>query len=198
MSRDSKYIPPLTDGEIIQIAAARRAGDILLRQTTGKIYAESAADLTHALRHAGIIPQRICSADEGATVIAVLRIVPPNVRAGRRIIKREPVQIVVLTTFAGRVHLVDGGGALEINAPVSLLAACYDTFERVGAFNAESGEIIKRRLLWAIGHAENTWAVHKASENALQVAMEDEATARAAALIRAFSPTAYAAIAEAA
>lgn len=154
MGRDSTYMPPPTNAEIIQIAAARRAGDAILKQATGRNFVQSSGDLIRALRASGVeavgiafIPSRI--------TLARLRIVPPWQRFGRIMSKPEFPDDVRLAVYAGRVFLVDTLNTLEVSFPPELLAMCYDKFDRAGAFNAEGGKMVKTAILKAIGHAVN-------------------------------------------
>lgn len=153
MGRDSTYMPPPTNAEIIQIAAARRAGDAILKQVTGKTYGESALDVRDALWKAGIKSTSIGVAFRW-TVIARFRIVPQWYRDGRKAIKPEPVNECFLMTSAGKTFLLtpDLPYAQYVTVPVETLALIDDVFSAAGAYKVDGGEFIQAAIARAVGH----------------------------------------------
>lgn len=159
MSRDSTYAPPLTNAEIIQIAAARRAGDAILRKATGNPYAESALDVRDALRGAGVRTIGM-GTEMGYTVIARFRVVPPWQRYSLcaqlpgRMVKPEPVSECFLMTGRGKMFLIVPGTdyVSYVTVPVGVLALIDDVFARNGAYKVDGGEFIKAAIARAVGH----------------------------------------------
>lgn len=153
MSRET-YTPPLTNAEIIQIAAARRAGDAILRSVTGKPFATSALSARLILSEAGLRSIGGPGIEFRYTVIARFRVVPLWQRDGRKVSKPEPVSECFLMTNAGKTFLLtpDLPYAQYVAVPVELLALIDDVFARNGAYKVDGGEFIKAAIARAVGH----------------------------------------------
>lgn len=153
MSRET-YMPPLTNAEIIQIAAARRAGDVILRKVLGRQYATSVISARFALSEAGIRSIGGPGVEFRYTVIARFRVVPPWQRASRKVSKPEPVSECFLMTNAGKAFLLtpDLPYAQYVAVPVELLALIDDTFTTAGAYKVDGGEFIQAAIARAVGH----------------------------------------------
>lgn len=142
----------LSNAEVIQIAAAKRAGDAILRKATGKAWAEMPIDVDFALSSLGVRWQGV-GVPFVYTVIARFRIIPSRQSVAGKMVK-GPVRETVLLASEGKTLLMQPRADFlsAVTVPLDILALIDDTFRSTGAYETDGGAYIRDAIARVVGH----------------------------------------------